>query len=93
MFKIALGSSTLFAIANALAMQSGASSVMSFAQTGAMKEGACCCHAKPCMPTCPEPCGPHTPTPPIPEITVHAPEPVRDVMFNMDMILTRIMHD
>ena len=92
MFKIALGSSTLFAIANALAMQSGASSAMSFAQTSAT-QGACCCHAKPCMPSCPEPCGPHVPTPPLPEINIHAPEPVRDVVFNMDMILTRIMHD
>ena len=45
------------------------------------------------MPSCPEPCGPHVPTPPLPEINIHAPEPVRDVVFNMDMILTRILHD
>ena len=89
MFKIALGSSTLFAIANALAMQTGAQSLAQTAST----QGACCCHAKPCMPSCPEPCGPHVPTPPLPEINIHAPEPVRDVVFNMDMILTRIMHD
>ena len=65
------------------------------AQTGVMADGSCCCHYMPCLPTCGNMCEeekpPQPPLPPIIPETI--PEPVNNVILNLDVIITHIMHE
>lgn len=46
----------------------------------------------PCMPTCVSPCRDEPPVPP-PILTEKAPEPIKNVVMNLDVILTHILHE
>ena len=62
---------------------------MNLAQTGS---GDCCCSVLPCMPMCSDPCQEEDIIIPDPIDVVALPTPVRDVVFNLDVILTTLMH-
>ena len=95
MFRTVLGSS-LLAAAQAIAFNThavGSTSMdlspMGLAQTSA--SNGCCCSYMPCMPTCQAQCNEEAPV--IPELKVSAPEPVKNVVLNLDVILTSILHE
>ena len=90
MFVKTIFGSTLFAVANAIAINTNKTTEASapytlLAQTQAQVENSCCCHYMPCMPTCQEPCEP--------EVVEIVPEPMRDIVLNLDVILTHILHE
>lgn len=60
---------------------------LNFAQTS----NGCCCTVMPCMPSCQDMCQPKEVVIPEP-LYVAAPQPVRDVVFNLDVILTTLLH-
>ena len=60
---------------------------LNLAQTG----NDCCCSVMPCMPTCEDACpDPHVIIPDNKEVA--GPKPVQDVVFNLDVILTTLLH-
>ena len=97
MFRTLLASGSLLAVANAIAISTNKTVEGDFpytpavnlglAQTAAQdgEGGSCCCHAMPCMPMCQQKCEP--------EIIEVVPEPMRDIILNLDVVLTHILHE
>ena len=95
MFKTVLGSS-LLAAAQAIAFNthSVGSTSMDLSPVGLAQISAsngCCCSYMPCMPTCQAQCNEEAPVKPV--IKEEAPEPVKNVVLNLDVILTSILHE
>ena len=63
---------------------------LNLAQTGA--SDSCCCSVIPCMPMCMKPCNDEPVVIPDEKDDKALPTPVRDVIFNLDVILTTLMH-
>ena len=96
MFRYSLASASILAAVQAMAFDKRATGNLlkpptsnMFAQTGS----DCCCHVMPCMLSCQNMCEPEEPTVIPPNPVVAAPDPVRNVVFNLDVILTTLMHN
>lgn len=94
--RFSLASACIFASTYALKHQvNGASDFLAplnLAQTQATSGDGCCCEAFPCMPGCHKPCPEKNQIIPDPIDDTHLPQPVRDIVFNLDVILTTLMH-
>ena len=92
--RFSLANACIFASTHALKHGVGASDFLAplnLAQTQAT-DGGCCCEAFPCMPGCHKPCPEPNQIIPDPIDDTHLPQPVRDIVFNLDVILTTLMH-
>ena len=106
MFKTNLlaAGSLMFAVAQGVVFKQGdgmflGDSGLALAQTdasqywGGYQGNSCCCSMMPCMPTCVQPCPKEEPSVPKPIIIDSAPEPIKNIVLNLDVILTHIMHE
>ena len=85
--KVIIGGS-LFTAAQAISMGVAPTK---FAQTGTTAMNGCCCQVLPCMPTCMTQCEPEQPPMP-PAVTGPLPPQMGEVILNLDVLLSHIMH-
>lgn len=84
MYKISFALSALLAVCNAAHFSKRANTL---AQVGS---SSCCCTIAPCMQDCQDECPPARPVPPI---IKDAPPPVQEVLLDLDVIITHILHE
>ena len=94
--RFSLASACIFASSYGLKHQVNSASdflaPLNLAQTQATSGDGCCCEMFPCMPGCHRPCPEPNQIIPDPIDDTHLPQPVRDIVFNLDVILTTLMH-
>ena len=98
MFRTIFSVSSILAVAQAIAVNTASKAAVYSPWTLAQTQSTaghdqCCCQYMPCMPTCQTQCEKKEPPAPEPVLTQLAPTPVRDVVLNLDVILTHILHE